>query len=588
MHTARRSAATTPAAITLAAVLALALAFATPSVLTREDARRQQLAERSDADYFETWFASASGACAGTPVGANCVDNSGMLHADVLRPRGYDLSDANPTPVILTVSPYLNHNGSTTDVDPFNTGVNARFFDFLDLSGALEQDYTYVMVDLPGNGGSSGCNDWGGIREQTAVRDAVEWAASQPWSTGKVALLGKSYDGWTGLMGIAQQPEGLAAVVSMEPVFAGYNYLYNNGVRKCLNSPATIALFQAIDAKPGSVNDDPQYHLFSAPQVWCYGVNLAGSQTDTPDSIYWAERNLLPPSDGQTTPLFLTQGFLETNTLPDLAFKYWNGMAGEGHRAWFGQFDHDRGWDRSGERYLTGRDTFIDEAMRFLDLHLKGIQPEVADPTIAVQDNLGRYRGEEQWPPADMRRFITDLNVGSYVDDGGFRENAPNGDALWSVSAPLAHDVWLSGEPTIDLTVFAERPHSNIAVNVYDIGPAGTTLVSRAVSLVRGLGGQELSLDLYGNDWVFEAGHRLGVSISSSNANMFTHVHTRGNVRVLEASIALPFLTVERTDFLDGESSPRLEAWRNRSFFVPDASSEIGFDLPGPLAPHGD
>ena len=73
----------------------------------------------------------------------------------------------------------------------------------------MERGYTWVQVDLRGFGGSSGCLDWGGPGEQADVKAAVEWAAKQPWSTGKVGMYGKSYDGVTGLIGIAQQPQGL-------------------------------------------------------------------------------------------------------------------------------------------------------------------------------------------------------------------------------------------------------------------------------------------------------------------------------------------------------------------------------------------
>src|SRR4051794_28693232 len=184
---------------------------------------------RDDADWSEAYFAAGDGIT--------------QLHADILRPKG--LAAGVKTPVVLTVSPYTSHNGQTTDTDLQGTGPSSRFFDFLDVTGLLTKGYTYVMVDLPGFGGSAGCNDWGGAREQDAVRAAVEWAAAQPWSTGKVAMLGKSYDGWTGLMAMAQQPHGLAAVVSMEPVFSGYRYLWMNGIRHPLNWPATIAEFQA-------------------------------------------------------------------------------------------------------------------------------------------------------------------------------------------------------------------------------------------------------------------------------------------------------------------------------------------------------
>ena len=256
-------------------------------------------ATRADADWYQLYFPSSDGVT--------------ELHADMLRPKGLALDV--PTPVIMAVSPYMNHLGSTGPVtgELTQTGPNPRFFDFLDLSGALTKGYTYVQVDLPGDGGSAGCNDWGGAREQAAVRAAVEWAASQPWSNGKVGLLGKSYDGWTGLMGIAQQPKGLAAVVSLEPVFSGYRYIYMNGVRRT-NWPYGSS-FTTIDAMPGRPTDDPKYHANSAPQAWCYPVNIAGHNADFSETgPYWAERNLLPTAVGKTTPLLLTQGFLETNT----------------------------------------------------------------------------------------------------------------------------------------------------------------------------------------------------------------------------------------------------------------------------------
>jgi predicted acyl esterase len=143
-----------------------------PGGAQAEEARDAQLELRDDGDWTEHYF----------PAG----DGVTMLHADVIRPKGLDLSAATPTPVILTVSPYVSHNGATTDTDLNGEGPSNRFYDFLDRSDALDRGYTYVYVDLPGDGGSGGCNDWGGNREQDAVRAGVEWAASQPWSTGTV------------------------------------------------------------------------------------------------------------------------------------------------------------------------------------------------------------------------------------------------------------------------------------------------------------------------------------------------------------------------------------------------------------------
>ena len=178
-----------------------------------------------DADYSEHYISSSS------PVPN---DNDPTLHVDVLRPKGV----SGKVPTLLTVSPYTNHaTQNAADKTPADPGVtrkgpSSRFFDFVVDEGKLfKRGYAYVMVDLRGFGGSAGCNDWGGPGEQEDVRAAVEWAATQEWSTGKVGMYGKSYDAWTGLMGIAQDPPGLAAVVSQEPVVDGYRYLYMNGVR---------------------------------------------------------------------------------------------------------------------------------------------------------------------------------------------------------------------------------------------------------------------------------------------------------------------------------------------------------------------
>ena len=94
----------------------------------------------------------------------------------------------------------------------------------------MEAGYTWVQVDLRGTGASTGCLDWNGPGEQQDVVTAVEWAAAQPWSNGRVGLFGKSYDGVTGLIAAGNQPRGLAAVVAQEPAMEPYTYLYNNEV----------------------------------------------------------------------------------------------------------------------------------------------------------------------------------------------------------------------------------------------------------------------------------------------------------------------------------------------------------------------
>src|SRR5690348_9861465 len=157
------------------------------------------------------------------------ADHSGVeLHADVLRPA--HLPPGARTPVILAVGPYFGHSGQTGPEGWTRTGPSGRFADFTSGTGLFARGYTYVMVDLRGFGGSTGCLDWVGPGEQADVRAAIQWAASRPWSTGKVGMYGKSYDAVTGLVGNNLRLGALKAVVAQEPVWNMYNYLFSNGV----------------------------------------------------------------------------------------------------------------------------------------------------------------------------------------------------------------------------------------------------------------------------------------------------------------------------------------------------------------------
>jgi putative CocE/NonD family hydrolase len=448
-----------------------------------------------NADWTEGYFESGDGT---------------RLHYDLLRPKG--LAEDAKTPVIVTVSPYLNRSGATTPEDPTAEGPSNRFYDALEQGRWMERGYSYLMVDLRGFGGSAGCNDWGGPGEQMDSNAAVEWAAEQPWSTGKVGMWGKSYDGWTGLMAVAGRPEGLEAVVSMEPVYDGYRYLYMNRVR-FLNSIATPTLFQAIDANPGSTGAGSEYVLNGASSTnpACYAENIAIQQSNNPQSDYWKERNLTPKAEGANTPTFLMQGFLEDNTKPDDAFTFWNNLAGP-KRAWFGQWDHVRGNDKDPDTgaALAGREGFMDEAMRFLDLHLKGEPPAVADPPIVVEQGAdGRFRSEDRWPPADSSAFGFDLLPGEYTDDaqneGDATSGGTNGDGTWTFTPPFPHAAHLAGMPRIELDVETEAPEANLVANVYEISPEGSAqLLSRGAFLVPESG--SYSFELYGQDWTIEPG----------------------------------------------------------------------------------
>jgi uncharacterized protein len=525
------------------------------------------------------------------------------LHADVLRPS--NLPAGAKTPVIVSVGPYFNHSGQTgplgpvegTPYDPTGAaGPSSRFYDFVNGARLMERGYTYVMVDLRGFGGSTGCLDWGGPGEQADVKAAVEWAASQPWSTGHVGMYGKSYDGVTGLMGVASKPAGLDAVVSQEPVYDMYRYLYSNRVR-FENSLLTPALYTAIDLTPGSIQDDPGYNVDGANNTarpGCYALNYLEQQSDDHGSAFWKARDLIAKAKGSTVPLFMTQGFIENNTKPDGAFDFFNGVAGP-KRAWFGMWDHVRGNDvDENGRLAMGRHGWFDEVMRFYDQYLRGVAPSVVDPPVAVETSDGSWRSEAQWPPADASSVTTALKPGTYTDDAqnnGTADGGSAGEGIWTFSPPLAHDAHLAGIPKVTVSASITLPDANLVADVYDVDSGGrATLISRGTYLLPGSG--TASFDLYGDDWKLPAGHRVGVLLTSSNSEWWLHRPTLQPVTVSRASIALPWRSCAGGPAIEGGPSIKLDAYKASAPFTVDAATIAGatdpsFALPGALGACG-
>lgn len=77
-------------------------------------------------------------------------------------------------------------------------------------------DYVVVRADERGTGNSPGRLDSMSSATCDGFVDVIEWAASQPWSTGKVGLLGISYYAGSQWRAAARKPTGLACIVPWE------------------------------------------------------------------------------------------------------------------------------------------------------------------------------------------------------------------------------------------------------------------------------------------------------------------------------------------------------------------------------------
>jgi predicted acyl esterase len=497
------------------------------------------------------------------------------LHVDVLRPT----AAKGRTPVLLVVSPYLGMTAPDEDPGPSN-----RFFDFFEGAKVFAKGYSVVMVSLRGTGGSSGCLDILGPGEQTDVRTAVEWAASQPWSTGKVGMYGKSYDANTGLVGAALRPKGLAAVVAQQVVPDRYRGSYNDRVRFLQSVAYPAVSYGSSGEGTFSLKGDPEYALNSVAHSADCQALLAEHYLDDPSSTFWSSRDFVTKAKGSKVPTFMTVGYVDSNTnVGGGAVDYFNALAGP-KRMWIGWWDHVRGNDLVGDELAMGRAGFFDEVMRFYDQHLKGIAPKVKDPVVAAQGSDGRWTAETAWPAKDVQALTAPLLAGSYEDDAtnvGSNDSAAGvgggvalgeqqtGAGAWTFSPPLRTAARMAGVPAAAIDLAPLAPRTNVVVNVYDVAPDGTaTMVTRGAATADAAGVEQVRL--FPTDWTFAKGHRVGVLVSGANVESYVHVPTSTTVEVAGGTVSLPWMRSTGRTATAGGTAPRLESYRETAPFSVD------------------
>jgi uncharacterized protein len=503
------------------------------------------------------------------------------LRTEVFRPAG--LPPGARTPVILIVGPYFGSQ-------PYqNPGYRTAFYYQSLFDAAIPRGYTIVQVSLRGYGGSGGCSDFKGPGEQADAKAAVEWAASQPWSNGRVGMYGLSYDASTQVMALGKRPRGLAATVMIEPGTAGYRVVYMNGVRyvpfadsyeghnALFWTPPPESVLSGLEGNQALLSQ-----LMSDPA--CLAGRLAAERDPNPNTEFWRARDLAAFARHSRVPVFYVQGFLDANAHPDGLLPVWSYLKGP-HHAWFGQFPHVIPGEVdpfTAQPQGVGRGGFRDEVMRWFDRYVRrGARASAADPAVEVQDGgTGEWRAEPVWPPADARRFRFELAAGSYSDAPGnkgepycFRLEGNclpgrTGVGSWTFSRPLPYDAWLSGVPRLNVRLSAPASAVHLVGLLYDVAPGGqAALISRAATIA--IPGRATAFDLYPQAWRLRRSHRIGLLLSGGDDGWFEPGTSGATVAVQGGTLALPFLRNERLTKLPGGPS---EAMRQRSTFTVPAS----------------
>jgi len=350
--------------------------------------------------------------------------DGGVLLADVYRPVGA-AAEGKRFPVIMSLSAYLKELQHLPHGWPF-THQERPEPDFW-----VPRGYILIFVDTRGTGKSPGKADIWSMQEARDYYDAIEWAADQPWSSGKVGLGGVSYYAITQWNVAALQPPSLTTIVPWE----GWADLYRDG------------------AFHGGVFD---MGFFGYWWTDVMGKQLLEStRADNPGAFEeHLIRNLMRHHvDSPWWDHVKARGQPERTAVPFLSAGNWDGW-NRHLRGNLEMYQHAESRQKKlsvhtgGHTYYFYTDEGRLEMLRWYDHWLKGIDTGVMDEPpvkICVRESLTacHWRFEDDWPlaRADYRRlYLT----------AGAADIAPKAE----------HDLRLSDTPpeTADVVTYDANP----------------------------------------------------------------------------------------------------------------------------------
>ncbi len=276
------------------------------------------------------------------------------LYVEVNRPKA-----PGKYPVIVEISGYhgtlYNRQGTRilpapTDEDGNPLGLVGYF---------VPRGYAVVMVDLRGTGKSGGCLDHLGPNDFGDIKLAIEWAASQSWSNGRVGQTGHSYVGGTTNLAGASGAKGLATIVPSASLASMYDHQFQHGVPYNAQYLGPIEAYEQLalqsDLPPqlapvtgasgnGGAGEDFGLHPADTGCGTTNSAALAGTgQVTGQYEGFHAERDYRERLKKADVPIFLQHGTLDQAArIGGVQWMFERGLPA-GDKLWVGPWDHGIG-----------------------------------------------------------------------------------------------------------------------------------------------------------------------------------------------------------------------------------------------------
>jgi uncharacterized protein len=483
------------------------------------------------------------------------MSDGAVLSADLTLPGDRTGPVAGPLPLVLNFTPYnkmlqrFSGGSRTRALGNWIGPSNRKHFTGRDLLHTLaggglaaslvnptlvSRGYAYLMVDVRGSGTSTGKWDFFGETEQRDYLEVLRWVCEQSWCNGKLAVTGISYGALVALIIAGLQPDGLAAIFSIE---GGEDPVRELGITGGVPSPfmgiwlVSVNVLKWIPSIGGLIKTGAwrQYlrDRVQAPFSWCRHALQIALVENHPDiflNAMWANR--LAQLDEITVPTWIHGGWHDVYNRSN--FRIYDRIAtapgakqvvvddsyhnapGSGFGAsdapqyldelqcaWFDRWlkGIDNGIDRYGPitvRRLGGgwvsHDRYPDPAAKVGRLYLSAEAGGSAQHAGIDASLVAEAPDHKQRLPVPARRNSIRSNNTAIISIGlatllgrafGCDDRHAEATAVTFTTEPFDADVVLSGPLNLHLWVEAEGSDTFWSVTVTDVEPTG---VSAAIS----------------------------------------------------------------------------------------------------------
>ena len=490
------------------------------------------------------------------------------IHVDVTRVQETETIGLK-VPVVFEVSPYY---GGSVDVvnwsvdheigqPPTTRQVTAPvFFDTSPIISNshvntwVPRGFAVVHAEGTGTGLSEGCPTTGDPFETLGPKAVVDWLNGRAkgytsptstdevfadWTTGKVGMIGTSYNGTLPIGVATTGVEGLDAIVPISAISSWYDYYRANGA---VRAPGG---FQGEDA------DVLAEYTYTRPdQQICRPViaDLAAEQDRVTGDYtpFWDARNYMNDFEKVRAASLVAHGNNDWNVMTKHAAVYYEALrkARVPHMLYWHQGGHGGSpplvrTNRWFSRYLWGHENGVENDPRAWVVregqssqnptaYAEWPDPEAARVTLSFNGN-GLATGDLTLK--EGKRASQTLVDNATISPATLMNASSSPHRLLFKTPTLLSPIRISGTPTIQLTMAFGKPKANLTAHLISYPAAGGngTVISRgwidpenrqspAVTEAIATGkSYKLTFDFQPKDSVLAAGRRLGVMILSSD-----------------------------------------------------------------------